>query len=356
MALGGILAVTDRRYRLARRHERYACRPAPRPSTVAQRAPDLVKSLRFFLPLAALRGPADVPLGRALAQPARSASPLIGKPAPAFQLPRLDDPAQTVTEKDLRGQVWLLNVWASWCVACLEEHPVLVAILAERACVPDLRAQLQGSARTRRRPGSASTATPTRCRSPIPTAGRHRLRRVRRARDLPDRQGRRDPLQADRTGHAESPERQDPAAHQAAAGVVMRWLLALLLCLLPLFATAKEAAPRGGRPGAGAARHEARRPSCAAWCARTSRWPIRTPTSPIDLRNQMREQMRAGKTDAEIKAWLTQRYGDFVLYRPPVKSTHLAAVVRPVPVADRRCCRTAALPETPPCARGFVRI
>ena len=41
----------------------------------------------------------------------------------------------------------------------------------------------------------------------------------------------------------------------------------------------------------------------------------------IDLRNQIRTQMRAGKSDEEIKAWLTQRYGDFVLYRPPVKST-----------------------------------
>jgi cytochrome c-type biogenesis protein CcmH len=41
----------------------------------------------------------------------------------------------------------------------------------------------------------------------------------------------------------------------------------------------------------------------------------------IDLRNQVREQMRAGKTDGEIKTWLTDRYGDFVLYRPPVKAT-----------------------------------
>jgi cytochrome c-type biogenesis protein CcmH len=41
----------------------------------------------------------------------------------------------------------------------------------------------------------------------------------------------------------------------------------------------------------------------------------------VDLRNQVREQMRAGKTDQEIVAFLTQRYGDFVLYRPPVKPT-----------------------------------
>ena len=53
-------------------------------------------------------------------------SPLIDKPAPAFQLTRLDDPARTIRPEDLRGKVWLLNVWASWCVACLQEHPVLV--------------------------------------------------------------------------------------------------------------------------------------------------------------------------------------------------------------------------------------
>ena len=53
-------------------------------------------------------------------------SPLIGKPAPAFALARLDDPAQTLRRDDLLGQVWMLNVWASWCVACREEHPLLV--------------------------------------------------------------------------------------------------------------------------------------------------------------------------------------------------------------------------------------
>ena len=53
-------------------------------------------------------------------------SPLIGNPAPAFALARLDDPAQTIRRDDLLGQVWMLNVWASWCVACREEHPLLV--------------------------------------------------------------------------------------------------------------------------------------------------------------------------------------------------------------------------------------
>jgi cytochrome c biogenesis protein CcmG/thiol:disulfide interchange protein DsbE len=53
-------------------------------------------------------------------------SPLIGKPAPHFELPVLHQPDKTFSGKDLQGKVWILNVWASWCVACREEHPVLV--------------------------------------------------------------------------------------------------------------------------------------------------------------------------------------------------------------------------------------
>ena len=50
----------------------------------------------------------------------------------------------------------------------------------------------------------------------------------------------------------------------------------------------------------------------------------------VDLRNQVREQMRAGKSDAEIRDWLTQRYGDFVLYRPPLKTSTVLLWVGPV--------------------------
>ena len=62
-------------------------------------------------------------------------SPLINKPAPAFSLPQLHQPAQTFSHADMKGKVWLLNVWASWCVACREEHPVLVE-LARSGAVP----------------------------------------------------------------------------------------------------------------------------------------------------------------------------------------------------------------------------
>src|SRR5437764_11696841 len=53
-------------------------------------------------------------------------SPLINKAAPSFQLPQLHDPMKTLSTQDMRGKVWLLNFWGTWCIACREEHPLLV--------------------------------------------------------------------------------------------------------------------------------------------------------------------------------------------------------------------------------------
>lgn len=53
-------------------------------------------------------------------------SPLVGKPAPVFQLMQLDAPDKTFAPADMKGKVWLLNVWATWCVSCRAEHALLV--------------------------------------------------------------------------------------------------------------------------------------------------------------------------------------------------------------------------------------
>ncbi len=55
-------------------------------------------------------------------------SPLVGKPAPAFALPTLTDPQRTFKSEEMRGKVWLLNAWASWCAACQDEHPLLLQL------------------------------------------------------------------------------------------------------------------------------------------------------------------------------------------------------------------------------------
>ncbi|MDP2168908.1 MAG: DsbE family thiol:disulfide interchange protein [Rhodocyclaceae bacterium] len=52
-------------------------------------------------------------------------SPLVGKPAPDFSVPQLHDETAMFSPKEMAGKVWLLNVWASWCVSCREEHPIL---------------------------------------------------------------------------------------------------------------------------------------------------------------------------------------------------------------------------------------
>ena len=94
-----------------------------------------MKSLKFLLPLLLFLGLAlmlAAGLGR---DPKEVPSPLIGKPAPAFTLTRLDDAQQSIKRDDLLGKVWVLNVWASWCVACREEHPLLVDF-ARRKTVP----------------------------------------------------------------------------------------------------------------------------------------------------------------------------------------------------------------------------
>ncbi|OGS96707.1 MAG: thiol:disulfide interchange protein [Gallionellales bacterium RBG_16_56_9] len=62
-------------------------------------------------------------------------SPLIDKPAPPFSLPQLHEPEKQFAPQDMLGKVWLLNVWASWCVSCKDEHPVLMA-LARQNLVP----------------------------------------------------------------------------------------------------------------------------------------------------------------------------------------------------------------------------
>ncbi|BDT77693.1 thiol:disulfide interchange protein [Polynucleobacter yangtzensis] len=76
----------------------------------------LFVALVVFLAIGLNRDPHEVP------------SPLINKAAPAFEVPQLAEPNKTFSPESMKGQVWVLNVWASWCVACREEHPVLVEL------------------------------------------------------------------------------------------------------------------------------------------------------------------------------------------------------------------------------------
>lgn len=79
--------------------------------------------LVVFLAIGLSRDPHEVP------------SPLINKAAPTFRLPQLQDPSKTFSAEDMRGKVWVLNVWASWCVSCRDEHPLLLEY-AKTGAVP----------------------------------------------------------------------------------------------------------------------------------------------------------------------------------------------------------------------------
>ncbi|MFU2487311.1 DsbE family thiol:disulfide interchange protein [Thauera sp. WH-1] len=90
---------------------------------------------KFLVPLLLFFGLAGFLAFGLTLNPREVPSPLIDKPAPNFSLARLDQPEQAFALEEMRGEVWLLNVWASWCVACREEHPVLVR-MAQQKLVP----------------------------------------------------------------------------------------------------------------------------------------------------------------------------------------------------------------------------
>jgi cytochrome c biogenesis protein CcmG, thiol:disulfide interchange protein DsbE len=88
---------------------------------------------RYLIPLAvfaALIGFLFAGLGL---NPREVPSPLIGKPAPAFRLAQLHAPEKQFTREEMLGQVWLLNIWASWCASCRDEHPLLTDLARTKA-------------------------------------------------------------------------------------------------------------------------------------------------------------------------------------------------------------------------------
>jgi len=91
--------------------------------------------MRYLIPLFAFMILAAFLLVGLTLNPRQVPSPLIDKPAPVFQLNHLHEPEKVMASQDNLGKVWMLNVWASWCVACRDEHPLLVQ-LANSGIVP----------------------------------------------------------------------------------------------------------------------------------------------------------------------------------------------------------------------------
>lgn len=88
----------------------------------------MMRVWRFALPLAIFIGLVFFLWKGLSLNPREIPSPLVDKPVPQFSLPQLHAPDQKLSSADLKGQVWLLNVWGSWCVSCRVEHPLLVQL------------------------------------------------------------------------------------------------------------------------------------------------------------------------------------------------------------------------------------
>lgn len=95
----------------------------------------LVRAWRYALPLAIFFGLVAFMWKGLSLNPREIPSALLNKPVPVFALPQLHQPEKTLSAADMKGKVWLLNVWGSWCVSCRYEHPVLNA-LSKQNLVP----------------------------------------------------------------------------------------------------------------------------------------------------------------------------------------------------------------------------
>lgn len=91
----------------------------------------MMRKLLFFLPLVVVLG-LGLLLWRGLSiDPKELPSALVGKPVPNFELPWIEQPGENLDQEIFQGEVSLLNVWATWCPACKDEHPFLME-LADR--------------------------------------------------------------------------------------------------------------------------------------------------------------------------------------------------------------------------------
>ena len=92
-----------------------------------------MKALKFVVPLALFLALAVFFAVGLTRDPRTVPSPFIDKPAPAFRLEQLHQPTLAFTPGEMKGKVWMLNVWASWCASCRIEHPLLVELARSKA-------------------------------------------------------------------------------------------------------------------------------------------------------------------------------------------------------------------------------
>ncbi len=90
---------------------------------------------RYFIPLVVFVAMGAFLFRGLSLEPSHIPSPLIDKASPQFRLEQLNGGGAEFNSADMQGQVWMLNIWASWCVACRDEHPLFVR-LSEQQLLP----------------------------------------------------------------------------------------------------------------------------------------------------------------------------------------------------------------------------
>ncbi|MBI1988408.1 MAG: DsbE family thiol:disulfide interchange protein [Betaproteobacteria bacterium] len=222
-------------------------------------------------------------------------SPLINKPAPAFQLPQLHQPDKTFSQQDMKGKVWLLNVWASWCVSCRQEHPVLMD-LAKSNVVPIYGLNYKD-------PREDAIAWLKQLGDPYVLS-------------IADRDGRvgidfgvygvPETFVIDKEG-AIRYKQIGPVTPEALRDKILPLVKALPTVADPV--TNKRAV------------NLAEQLRCLV-CQNQSIADSNAELA-VDLRRQINEQIAQGRSDGEIVDFMVQRYGEFVLYRPPFNAVTL---------------------------------
>ncbi len=94
-----------------------------------------MKSMRYVVPLLIFAALVALLLKGLGQDPKEVPSPLIDKPAPPFTAQQLLVPEKHFSAEDLKGKVWVLNVWASWCVSCRAEHELVTRMAREHGTI-----------------------------------------------------------------------------------------------------------------------------------------------------------------------------------------------------------------------------
>lgn len=244
-------------------------------------------------------------------------SPLVNKPAPAFKLAQLEQPELQFSPEDLKGKVWVFNVWASWCVACRQEHPVLMDF-ARAQIAPliglDYKDQRKDALGVLKRSGNPYDLTA------FDADGRVGIDYG--VYGVPES------YVIDKAGVIRY-KHIGPITSEALQKTIiplineLKKIVKILYVWILVFLTsggvwAKEAMPLADDPAVEQRLIVISEELRCLVCQNESLAGSRSDLA-MDLRRELRGLIKQGKTDEQIKEFMVSRYGDFVLYRPPVK-------------------------------------